>query len=424
MKRLRIAIVGIVFVAVFIFGTLSASASPPGWYRNRSAYLVIADENDWKWDPVVAYDSAHDEYLVVWETIQAGDHHVIDARRVSASGYLYPEFTVYDDTYNSLQPAVAYDSVHDRYLVVWSYDSAGDGSDNDIDGRFIPWNGPNTSELMFGIDESRQNSDKPRLAYSALADEFLIVWKVEETVPFIAGGMIYHDKTGISVAISDGDGGTYVKDFPDVAYNAARHEFAVVWDEDVGRGSQDLDIHGIRLSDAGATLTPGDFSVTTSTSDEQHPAIAACAGANEYLIAWQQEINSGPDDNIYSVMMSGTGSLANHYVVEGTSSDQASPGVSCNLAGTEFFMAWNDYYASPTGWGIWATVVHTDFTDEPGFDIVAPSWTNSGRFYPQVASGRTSTMVVWQHARDNTNYLDVWGLIVRPHTELIPAVMK
>jgi len=37
---------------------------------------------------------------------------------------------------------VAYDPTNDRYLVVYIYDVNGDGSDYDLRGRLIPWNGP------------------------------------------------------------------------------------------------------------------------------------------------------------------------------------------------------------------------------------------------------------------------------------------
>jgi hypothetical protein len=72
----------------------------------------------------VAYNSQHDEYLVVWEERDATTSSV-RGRRVSATGWLPGNvFTVASgvmtDVYCS-DPAVAYSSAADRYLVVYDY---------------------------------------------------------------------------------------------------------------------------------------------------------------------------------------------------------------------------------------------------------------------------------------------------------------
>ena len=233
MKRLLRPMLGLGLVCGLLCGVWLAVAKASGTNVIHSAYLVLGNDDSWKYSPSVAYSPLHDRYLVVWETWLPGEHHRIDGRLVGATGELSSKFEVYDNTNNSLQPAVAYDSTHDRFMVVWSYDYNGDGSDHDIYGRFIPWNGPSDDEPGFGIDSSRTNADKPRLAYSPTSDEFLIVWKVEDDPPYIAGGIIYQDKSGKALDVISS--GPEVRDFPDVAFNLARNQFVVAWDEDVGR---------------------------------------------------------------------------------------------------------------------------------------------------------------------------------------------
>jgi hypothetical protein len=410
----------------------AANTSAPGLWSGK--YLHLAEEDNWKWSPAVAYAPQHDRYLVVWENIWPGtDHHNIYGRLVGADSAVSAEFIVYNDTYNSLQPAVAYDSTHNRFLVVWSYDSQGNGTDNDIMGRFIPWNGPTAGETAFGIDNSRANSDKPRLAYGVTADEFLIVWKVEAdaTHPsYIAGGLIYADKTGKAVAIS-GMEAPDIRDFPDVTYNLMRNEFVAVWDDDVNRVGQDLDIHAIRLDWAGVAQPPGEFQVTTSTLNEQHPSVAACSAADQYLITWQQQVNNdpkppdnSPDDNIFGRVMSGTGAMGQIYGIEGTTLRQRYPRLSCNPTGTEFMMVWHDQYAQPVFmYGVWAAIIRPNLVVEPGFEVVRPSDTRD-RLYPAVAYGEKTALVVWQHAREDSNYLDIWGQVVMPYTSFLPAMRK
>jgi len=403
-------------------GAWLAAAKTSSVIVAHSVYLLLGVEDSWKWSPAVAYDPPHDEYLVVWEAILTNGHHVIYGRRVSAFGQIYAEFVVYDSTYDSKQPAVAYDSTHDRYLVVWAYDSAGDGLDNDIYGRFIPWDGPSAGELAFGIDPSRENTDKPKLAYSPTSDEFLIVWKVEQDPAYIAGGIIFQDKTGYPVAISSGP---EVRDFPDVTYNLARNEFVAVWDEDVGRESPDLDIYAIRLDHTGAPMGSGEFPVSTLLQNEEHPTVAACSADDVYLFAWQQQVNpENPDENIFGRLMTGAGVLQQSYGLAGTTLPQRYPSLSCNPAGNEFLLVWHDQYAQPLlMWGVWGEYIRTDLLVEPAFEVVRPSDTKD-RLYPAVAYGKVNALVVWQHARENSGFLDIWGQLTWPHETFLPGVQK
>jgi hypothetical protein len=422
MNQLTLRVTKLILFCV-LFGLLLPAAANSFGVR-RGPYLIVAAEDNWKWSPAVAYASQHDEYLVVWETWEANGHHAIYGRRVSPLGQMFSEFLIYSGQYNSLQPTVAYDVTHDRYLVVWAYDSTGDGTDGDIYGRFIPWNGPSASEAAFGIDVSRANLDKPKLAYSPTSDEFLIIWRVLpglDNLYAIAGGIIYNDKTGKPISISSG---LEPRDFPDLAYNLVRNEFVVVWDMDVGRDEQDLDIYAMRLDFSGAPMPPGEFAVATLTSNEQHPTVAACYNADKYLIAWQQQVNQTTDDNIFARMMSGTGLLGQSYGVAGTTLPQQHPRLACNPGGNEFFLAWDDQYAQPyPRRGVWAEVIHTDFWVEPAFEVVRPSDTRD-RLFPAVAYGDKTALVVWQHARDNSNWLDIWGQVVWPNTIFLPLVVK
>lgn len=429
MKRLVRWLLGLLLLIGLLGGIGLAVANSSSYNVFHSAYLVLAEDDSWKWSPAVAYSTLHDEYLVVWETwLPGSNHHLIYGRRVGARGQLYPTFVVYDDVNNSLQPAVAYDSTHDRYLVVWSYDSAGDGLDCDIYGRFIPWDGPSDSDLAFGFDNSRTNADKPKLAYSPTEDEFLIVWKVEENPAYIAGGILYYDKPAVALNVISS--GPEIRDFPDLTYNLDRNEFVVVWDEDVGRDSQDLDIYAVRLDHDGAPMSPGEFGVSTLIQNEQHPTVTACYAADEYLFAWQQQVNpTSTDDNIFGRVMTGAGALQQSYGLEGSTLPQRYPDLSCNPTGNEFLMVWQDMYAQPALMvGIWGAFFRTNpYTEppygEPGFEVVRPSDTRD-RLFPAVAYGKMNALVVWQHRRENSGYYDIWGQLTWPHETLLPVLRK
>ena len=130
MKRIHYLLLATMLLCCLLSEVRPAAANTSGINLARGPYLVLANEDAWKWSPDVAYDSNHDRYLVVWEVLWPSGHHSIYGRLVSASGQLSSEFVVFDDVYNSKQPAVAYDKIHDRYLVVWSYARELPGSKN------------------------------------------------------------------------------------------------------------------------------------------------------------------------------------------------------------------------------------------------------------------------------------------------------
>jgi hypothetical protein len=415
-------ILGLTLLLCLLIAGHPASGSSPQAPR-RSQYLVVSADDNWEWSPAVAYASQRNQYLVVWENVWPNLHHDIYGRLVGGDGhFLGPEFPIYSDAYNSLQPAVTYDSTHDQYLVVWAYDFGGDGEDNDIYGRFIPGAGLNPSESAFPIENSRENTTKPRVAYGLTYDEYMLVWKIAGAPSSIGGGLIHDDKTGSFVPISSGP---EVRDFPDITYNLAHNEFVATWDEDVGHGGQDLDIYAVRLSHNGTPQPPGEFPVATSTSQEQHPTVAACDKGDEYLFVWQNQVGTTANENLYGRWMTGNGVLASITGIEGTTLPQRFPRLACNPAGSDYLLTWHDQYAQPLlRWGVWAKQIQLDRSMEPPFEVVRPSNT-ADRLYPALAYGKNgAALIAWQHARDDSSYLDIWAQMLWLHVSYLPIVLK
>jgi hypothetical protein len=422
MKHLRFIFPGVIILSLLFSGFLPAVASSNKWpVPYHGPYLIVSQEDNWKYRPAVAYSTLHDEYMVVWEVVQPNNHHEIQGRRVTPGGQMSYPFLIFSDVYNSFNPQIAYDYKLDRYFVVWSYDSAGDGTDGDIYGRFIPWDGPIDAEAAFGVDIGRANQDKPHVAYSPTSEEYLVIWRqlADYDDPWgIMGGIIYNDKNGFGVTISSG---ADERDFPDLTYNLMRNQFMVTWDMWV---MGDLDIYAIRLDFNGQPEAP-EFPVANTTLNEQHPTVAACYSEDKYLFAWEREQEGNPNDyNLWGRMMIGNGALNEPRFVDGTTLPQEFPKLSCNPKGNDFFLVWHDQYAQPyPRWGVWGMVIHPSFTMEPSFEIVRPSNTRD-RTFPSVSYGEKSALVVWQHNRESTNYIDIWGQVIWPYTSFIPLVHK
>lgn len=390
-------------------------------------YMQLATEQNTKWSPNVAYSPAHRVYLAVWENLWSTGKHDIYGRLIYPNGQMGQEFIVSSGANYSKQPDVAYDSVNDIFLVIWSYDYYGDGSDFDIYARAIPWNGPNSSDTPFWIDQSGSSTSKPRLVYAPDLEEFLVVWKVEGDSPAISGAFFEYERMGKwPIPISSGP---ELRDFPDVTYNQTSHEFVVVWDEDTGRDYMDLDIYAIRLNVNGQPLGLGEFVVSNLyKQNEQHPSVAACAAGNEVFFVWQQQVNQvSTDDNIFGRLMHFNGVLDQIYGVEGTTLRQQYPHIRCNPSGDTYFLVWQDQYAQPAlMFGIWGTLIHLGFVIEPAFEVVRPSDT-ANRLYPAAAIGENTVLVAWQHERDApATVKDIWGVVamLNPHKTFIPMVAK
>lgn len=387
------------------------------------SYLTVAAQDNLAYSPAAAYNSQRDEFLVVWENVWASGKHDIYGRLVSASGQVLDLFVIATSTVNRANPTVAYDSTHDTYLVTYALDYNGDGSDWDINARFIPATGPTPDQPEFAIDNSRAQTGKPRVVYALAEDRFLVAWVLHNSdTDYAVQAAIVNDSRG-AAGLGSLSAGTEPRDYPEVAYNLARDEFVVAWDvENSGTG---LDIAAVRLSGSGALLGSGVFTVAGTTLNEQHPTVAACAAADQYLFVWQNQLESSPtDDDLYGRFMTGGGVLGPVVFVEGTTAPQQFPRLACGFTGKEYLLTWHDMYANPQyHWGVWAKTVDTDQSFAPPFEVVAPS-DGYDRKFPAVAFGRFTALVAWQHRRDGTTYQDIWGRLLKPHVTFLPLLQK
>ncbi len=404
--------------------SLLAAAAP---YLSHE--LVISELDNVKYAPDIAFNSKHNEYLVVWEN-NWGAHHDIYAQRVSASGQLLSWFAVSANPPGPSQqePSVAYDPSRDRYLVTWLLDAYGTGGDWDVYGRFIPWNGPNESLGDFVICNWTSNQAHPELAYGVSQDEFLVVWMNAVTPSYISGRRVFADGSGFptnnGVTLSSGPEN---RDFPTVTYNLARNEYLVTWMVD--KSETGLDIYGERLRGDGLPLTGGNPSVTGEfpiagwPADEAYPSVAACDKADQYLVAWQSDQDTdGTDYAIYARYLNGDALPGGVYLVDDTTSPEVNPDVSCNQPGRQYLIAWQTRYVN-LHYGVWARLAYPNESMDPAFGLVQ-SGASTDREYPSVAGGHANYLVAWEHGREGTGYKDIHGRLVAPYGLFLPLVIR
>jgi hypothetical protein len=401
------------------------AAAPAASTPNLGSEMTVSALDNVQYSPAIAYNWKHREYLVVWENEWGGGGHDIYAQRISDQGEVLSWFSVTAGANNRMQPDVAYDPVNDQYLVVWIYDVHGNGSDWDVHGRLIPWNGDDPNPNEFAICNWTSSQWKPRVAYGRAQEEFLVVWM---NAPAAV-------KTYISarrVTAVDGNfpaggftisSGSENRDYPDVAYNLARNEYLVVWDLDYDGTGADHDIYAVRLEGNGNELGGGEFGIAAWPSNEERPAVAACDAADQYLVGWQS-LETGVF-NLYVRFIQGDGTIdGGPEVIGGSPFNETEHDIACSMSGQEYLVAWQQYGASPSGpSSVWGRRIHSDKNMDPEFGIVAGA-TGDERTYPVVAGGYVNYLTAWEHDRLGTSFQDIHGRLLIPHAVYMPLVIR
>jgi hypothetical protein len=289
-------------------------------------------------DAAVAYNSTNHEYLVVWSADDVGamadnEFEIFGQRFDAATGTpINAEFRIStmgpngDDAYDARNPAVAYNSVNNEYLVVWEGDDNNGGmidEEFEIFGqRLNAATGVQVGTNDFRISGMGPNGDAsydavdPAVVYNSTDNEYLVVWRGDDNTGALVDGEfeIYGQRlnaaTGAAVGINDfrisdvgADGDTAFGAFaPAVAHNSTDNQYLVVWygDDDVGtQVDGEFEIHGQRLDAAGAEVGGNDFRISTmgpnsdTSYDAFTPAVAYNSVDNQYLVVWSGEEDVG-----------------------------------------------------------------------------------------------------------------------------------
>lgn len=151
---------------------------------------VLATGTSSQTRPDIAYNSSKDEFLGVWREPKSVDNYNyvgVRGQRMSALGAKIPaspeesafwicdpETDVECHNYGAREYiTVAYDSVNNRYLVVWE-----DSESQDIQGRIINYDGsPFTGVFALAPNGSHNYQAYPRLAYDSTSQKYLVIWR-------------------------------------------------------------------------------------------------------------------------------------------------------------------------------------------------------------------------------------------------------
>jgi len=399
-----------VFVITLFLANLTVSADP--WLGDAR---ILAADQGYQWEAAVAYNSVHDEYLAVWTTDAAGVEEVYGIRVDSEGVPIGSYFAISEPGYNQWDPAVAYDPVNDRYLVTWTFDYSGNGTDTDIRGRFIPWDGPSQTYRAFGVEVALSNQKNSAIAYNPINLEFLIVWDDhEDGFPFqILGQLLAADGSTATSAlgIANGPLGCYR---PRVAWNRETQQYLVVYQQD-GTGNQ-TDIYGTLLTATGSPVAPA-IGIAGWPGGEYDPDLASCRGS--FLVVWVGVLPGESDDDteIFTRAVSGDGIVGSIVTdLPGDYLNERQAAVACNRSGNQYLVSWYAQFTDSLNYGVLGAFVNLDASPQTGtFAVFAPTVGNNLDYqYPGIAfNGADRALVAWEADRppDGT-FVDIAGRLV------------
>ncbi len=281
--------------------------------------------------PAVAYNSDHNQYLVVWSLANEAspeDTEIFGARINAATGTRIGDpFQISNMTgpngayYVAYAPDVAYNSTAQEYMVVWSGDEASAtqvDEEFEIFGRRVMADGT-TPAAEFRISNMGPDADdrwdamRPAIAYNSYRDCYLVIWtgsdnhyerEIYGQLLGPTGSQRGNDDFRISDMGPDGDNTFYVS-FADITYNSQTDEYLVVWsgeDDTAPLQNGKIEIFGQRLKHA--LIAPSvisqsganDFRISqtgTSTNRQSHsPVVTYNSQDNEFLVVWSSD---GPE---------------------------------------------------------------------------------------------------------------------------------
>ncbi len=290
--------------------------------------------------PAAAYNATDDELLVCWEGVGdvpgSGESEIYCQRLAGATGAEVGanDFRISDMgpdgnfAFAAQEPAVAWASGPDEYLVVWWGDDDTaplvSGEDEIFAQRLAGAIGIEVGANDFRVSDMGPNGTSaydaahPTVAYTPAHDEYLLCWAADDDLVGVVdeedeifcqrlaaatGAEVGTNDFRVSAMGPDGDS-TFDAVRPWVAFSAERDIYLVVWYGDTDAGglvNDELELFAQGLAAAtGAALGTDDFRLTDMGPDGNtffhalSPVVVSTpAGAGELLVAWHGSDDTG-----------------------------------------------------------------------------------------------------------------------------------
>ncbi len=322
-------------------------------------------------DGEIAYNSADNEFLVVWSgTLAAGETEIFAQRLDAATGAeLGDDFRISDAGpegdrhFDARDPAVAYNRSRGEHLVVWLANEDTTGEVEVFGQRIDAATGVEVGENDFRVSDMGPDGDveygptledEAAVTYNPDRDEYLVVWtsnddtldigESEVFAQILAGGTgaeVGRNDFRVSDMGAEGEPRHHARN-PSAVYNSTAGEYLVVWSGwDVGQG-----VFGQRLDGAtGAQLGENDLSIAKAVEFDAETAVAYSPVDDEYLVVWATFKSAEDVRRIAGQRLDASGVQVgeNDFVIADTGAFPVGPAVAWNGAHQEYLVVWTDF---------------------------------------------------------------------------------
>lgn len=305
-------------------------------------FVITTINGDW---PAVAYDSADQKFLVVWQDMRGTTGKDIYGQIVNADGTLAGgNFAISTATGEQSDPAVSYDNANKRFFVAW--DDNRSGTNSDIYGQLIKADGT-LSGSNFVISGAADNQTWPSMAYDSANQRFLVIWQSSPPggESDLYGQLVNADGSlsGGSFAVSTA---TKSQSNTSTAYDDINQSFLVAWDDN--RSGANFDIYG-QLITADGTLSGSELAISNATNRQQWSSTAFDNINKRFLAVWDDERHGATNSDIYGQFLNTDGTLSgNNFIVSNATGNQLQAAVANNSNCGNFLVAYTTY-ADTTG---------------------------------------------------------------------------
>ncbi len=299
-----------VFTFCFLVNVCAAYAQTPS-ISFTQVDIVKGDGIDKSTYGAVAPNTTTGGYLVVWTEYVSGVSNNKDIRALLVDSNGTAVGSTIDiavsSSADSDYPDAAYSIKQDTYLVVYQTDFA-------IYATLIKSDGTVEKTETIQAPSTSDNYGGARVAYNSNDDEFLVCWERSNTTSFEtdvyarrvrAGDLNLYSLVNIATGWDSG-GDSMDRSWVDVAYNADRNEYLVVY-EHSDPTTYISDIYGKLLpANLSGTTAISEIKIVSDTRHQGQPKIAA--GDDEFLVVWEDGANLTPDQ-IKGRLADGDGTL-------------------------------------------------------------------------------------------------------------------
>lgn len=327
--------------------------------------------------PSVAFNSADNEFIVVWGDTRTGNSDVF-GQRVSAMGMLLDgNIQITDAMGLESNPIVTYNTIDNQYLVAWKSRDGGGADFNDVFGRLVASDGAllsdafhifdggwelsssyNSNENKYfltgrvflsssdpgivgqiirnsgaligsqiEIDASDFSAPNGQVIYNPNINEYFATWR-DQADQKLKGQRIAAngDLIGAAIVISP----IYPAAAASVAFDPANDRYIVVFKAFYG-----VEILGQFVSSSGE-LIGETFQIASDPSETAYPNIAYSSIDNVFVVVWKEA------DDIVAQLVSDDGLIIGNTLIVAQGTAFGDPTLACNSETNGFLVVWPD----------------------------------------------------------------------------------